>query len=328
MGASTATRLIVGLLFGVLAIGGLVVWAVYSRALDAARERLSHGSRVIASARFGQIEFATMGEGTPLLVSHGAGGGFDQVTAAVGRMVEAGWQIIAPSRFGYLRSANPADPSPANQADAYAELLDSLRLERVSVMGISAGALAALEFAIRYPARCRSLVILVPAATVAGGAAPIPGGLPEQSRLAKAIITRVVGSDFLFWLGLALAPNRMLRAVLATDPKVVAGASPSERERALTILRNVLPMSEREQGLQNDAHYASTPQSLALEQIKVPTLVISLEDDFYRTFEPAKIISARIPGARFVSYPTGGHVWVGHDAEVFAEVVGLLRTED
>jgi len=324
----TGSRVLLGFLAGVVAVGGLVVWAGYSRAVAAARERLSHGSQVIASARFGQIEFATMGAGTSLLVSHGAGGGFDQVAAAVGPMVAAGFQIIAPSRFGYLRSANPSDPSPANQADAYAELLDSLRLERVSVMGISAGALAALEFAIRYPARCRSLVILVPAATVAGGATPIPGGLPEQSRLAKAVVSRVVGSDLLYWIGLTLAPDRMIRAVLATDPKVVARASPSERQRALTILRNVLPMSERQQGLQNDAHYASTPQSLALEQIRVPTLLISLEDDFYRTFEPAKIIAARIPGARLVTYPTGGHVWVGHDPEVFAEVVGFLRTQD
>jgi pimeloyl-ACP methyl ester carboxylesterase len=279
---------------------------------------------VIASARFGQIEFATMGEGTPMLVSHGAGGGFDQVAVEAERLRGAGFEIVAPSRFGYLRSASPSDPSPAQQADAFAELLDSLRIQQVAVLGISAGALAALEFALRYPARCRSLVIMVPAATVAGGAAPIPGGLPEQSRIAKAIVTRVVGSDFLYWVGLTLAPDRMIRSVLATDPAVVAGAGPRERQRALTILSNVLPISERQQGLRNDAHYASTPQSIALEQIKAPTLVISLEDDFYRTLEPARIIAARIPGARLVTYPTGGHVWVRHDAEVFVEVVGFI----
>ena len=34
----------------------------------------------------------------------------------------------------------------------------------------------------------------------------------------------------------------------------------------------------------------------------------------------ARFIAANIPHAQLITYPTGGHVWVGHDAELFAHV--------
>ena len=69
---------------------------------------------------------------------------------------------------------------------------------------------------------------------------------------------------------------------------------------------------------------ASAPQSIAVEEIKAPTLVVSLEDDFYRTLAPARFIAAHVPGARLLTYASGGHVWVGHDAELFAEVDAFI----
>jgi predicted alpha/beta hydrolase family esterase len=53
--------------------------------------------------------------------------------------------------------------------------------------------------------------------------------------------------------------------------------------------------------------------------------VISLEDDLYRTIEPARFIATKIPGARLVTYASGGHIWIGHDAEMFAEVDAFLK---
>ena len=143
--------------------------------------------------------------------------------------------------------------------------------------------------------------------------------------MAKAIVERIVRSDFLYWLGMTLAPDQMIRSVLATNPAVVAAASPDERQRALNMLWNVLPISRRAQGFLNDVRFASAPQSIAVDQIKAPTLVVSLEDDFYRTLAPARVIAARVPGARLLTYPSGGHAWVGHDAELFAEVDAFLR---
>jgi pimeloyl-ACP methyl ester carboxylesterase len=54
----------------------------------------------------------------------------------------------------------PADATPADQADAYALLLDNLAIRQVDVIGISAGATSALQFALRHPDRITHLVIM------------------------------------------------------------------------------------------------------------------------------------------------------------------------
>ena len=62
----------------------------------------------------------------------------------------------------------------------------------------------------------------------------------------------------------------------------------------------------------------------ALESIRVPTRVISVRDDGYGTYASAQYTASRIPGARFIGFETGGHTWVGHDAEVLSEIAALL----
>ncbi len=59
--------------------GGLLTltYLLYRRDIGPAYERISTGSQ-IAPTRCGPIEYAVKGEGPPVLVVHGAGGGFDQ----------------------------------------------------------------------------------------------------------------------------------------------------------------------------------------------------------------------------------------------------------
>jgi pimeloyl-ACP methyl ester carboxylesterase len=83
----------------------------------------------------GPIEYATAGNGPPVLVIHGAGGGFDQGLAFGADLAVAGFRVIAMSRFGYLRTPLLADASPAAQADAHASLLDALDVPRASIIG-------------------------------------------------------------------------------------------------------------------------------------------------------------------------------------------------
>ena len=40
-----------------------------------------------------------------------------------------------PSRFGYLRSDMPNDPSSENQADVLVDLLAALKIDRLPVLG-------------------------------------------------------------------------------------------------------------------------------------------------------------------------------------------------
>jgi pimeloyl-ACP methyl ester carboxylesterase len=70
-----------------------------------------------------------------------------------------GFRVIAPARFGYFGSTLPRRATPADQANAYALLLDHLGVERAIVMGYSAGTASVLELAGRHPDRVVALIL-------------------------------------------------------------------------------------------------------------------------------------------------------------------------
>lgn len=300
-------------------------WLSWSRPVTSAtceaRERVATGSEV-ADTPCGPIEYAVAGEGRPVLVVHGAGGGYDQGLTFAAPLAASGFRVIAMSRFGYLRTPLPADASAAAQADAHACLLDELGIRRVSIIGASAGAPSSMQFAIRHPDRTAALVLLVPAAYVprAGGAPPL-----TTPRGTQILFDTALRSDFLFWVAPRIARDTVIRALLATPPDVVAAASPAEQSRVAQMIDHVLPVSPRRLGLVNDAAVTSTLQRYALERIAVPTLVMSAKDDLFGTFDGARYSAEHIPGARFIGYPSGGHLWVGHHKELMAELVAFLK---
>ena len=315
---SRRTFLLGAVALGALAGGGLVA-ASFRKSLAAAEDRISVGSSVF-DASYGTMEWAEAGAGTPLLMIHGTGGGFDQGLAFCRRLSAGGFRVIAPSRFGYLRSDYPDDPSSARQADAFVELLDHLGIDRIPIAGGSAGALSAIEFAIRHPDRCSGLIAIVPA-TYAPERPSLWPMSPWQERLMRAMLEW----DGLFWAALNVSPDTMIGTMLATDPALVAAASTDEKARVREILSNILPVSRRSRGLMNDARLASDPAPSDLRRITAPTLAISLEDDRFGTADAARHIAQEVAGARLVIYPQGGHVWVGHDEELFAEVAAFVR---
>jgi hypothetical protein len=91
-----------GLAAGILGIIGAVGWSRFAAALNIHRARINRGSQVMSS-RFGQIEFATVGHGAPVLIVHGAGGGFDQGIAAAGRLNALGYQVSRLPLIGSKR---------------------------------------------------------------------------------------------------------------------------------------------------------------------------------------------------------------------------------
>ena len=115
------------------------------------------------------------------------------------------------------------------------------------------------------------------------------------------------------------------RAILATPPAVVERASADEQARAARVVAHILPVSRRRLGLRNDARVTGSLPRYELERITAPTLVISLEDDFFGTYDGARYSAEHIPHARFVGYQSGGHLWVGHQTDVLAEIAGFLK---
>ncbi|HEV2668150.1 MAG TPA: alpha/beta fold hydrolase, partial [Blastocatellia bacterium] len=161
-----------------------LVYTSYRRDIHQAREHVSTGSQIVQTP-CGPIEYALAGDGPPVLVVHGAGGGYDQGLEIGEPLVNSGFRVIAMSRFGYLRTPLPSDASASAQAGAHACLLDALKISRAAVVGASAGAPSSMQFALRHPGRCSAMILLVPAAY-----APRPGGAPPMKTPA--------GTEFLF----------------------------------------------------------------------------------------------------------------------------------
>jgi 2-hydroxy-6-oxonona-2,4-dienedioate hydrolase len=292
----------------------------YSRDIGTARERVSSGSQLVHTA-CGTIEYAEIGEGPPVLVVHGAGGGFDQGLSLGTDLAEHGFRVLSVSRFGYLRTPLPENASAEAQADAHACLLDVLGIETAAVIGASAGAPSSLQFALRHPQRSSALVLLVPAlyAPRPEDAASVhtPSGL-------DFVFATALRSDFLLWAAIRTARPTLLRTMFATPPELVKTADKDERQRVQRMFNHVLPVSARRLGLLNDAAVISTLPRYSLEEVMVPTLVISLVDDLFGIWDAAHYTAEQIPNAHFVSYPDGGHVWVGRHRQVLDEMVSFL----
>ncbi|HLW52379.1 MAG TPA: alpha/beta hydrolase [Candidatus Angelobacter sp.] len=302
------------------AAAGAMVYSRYRRELRAAEARVSSGSWLISTPS-GPLEYAASGTGAPVLVIHGAGGGFDQALEFAHPLLDNGFRIIAPSRFGYLRTPLQADSSPAAQADAYTWLLDALHVDKVAVIGVSAGAPSAMQFCLRHPERCVAMVLGVPLAYSAGRAdAPAK----KQPAYREALLNTMLSSDFVFWSMTKLAPGAMFKTILGTPPEDVEEAGADEQARLTAFLTHIEPISRRKKGLQNEAAIAQSLPRFDLERINVPTLVFGVENCLYKTYPGARYTAKNIRGAR--SYRTGGHLCVGHQTELWSKVSSFLNT--
>lgn len=319
MRASRNPRVTLTIVGALLVVLVALTYCDYRRDMDVARARVLSGSQVV-NTPCGLIEYADVGKGPPVLVVHGAGGGFDQGLELAHPLIDSHFRVIAVSRFGYLRTPFPADASPMAQADAHACLLDVLKLGRVGVIGGSAGAPSAMQLCLRHPERCSALVLLFPIAYA-------PGRAPSRPpALFVFVIKTTLHSDFLFWAATKVARNALFQAILATPPEDFRNASVQEQARALLVMRHILPIGEREKGIWNDATISPSLPRYDLERISVPTLLLSAEDDLYGTFRNARYTAEHIPGARFVGFPTGGHLLLGHWKEACDQMVGFLSS--
>lgn len=130
----------------------------YRRDIRAAHARLDAVESQSVLLRAGSVGYSDVGEGPCLVVSHGIFHGCDGGQRSA-RDVVSDHRVISPSRFGYLGSDMPENPTAAAQADTFIDLLDHLGVETTAVMGISAGTGAAVQLALRHPERVTHLII-------------------------------------------------------------------------------------------------------------------------------------------------------------------------
>lgn len=292
----------------VATVAGLVRVA-YVRDLVAARKRIGSTPRHMVESRFGAIDYAGRGAGDPLLVSHGIFQGCDGGLLSMRDLV-ADRRIIAPSRFGYLGSMMPDGASVADQADAFAELLDHLGYHEVDAVGLSAGTSAAVRFALRHPGRVRHLVVI-------SGSFPGSRTTRIPPRWARSFY-----NDPAMWSLKYFARPAFFR--LLGVPRGFP-RSPAQRHVLTELSNAIFPIGLRRRGAVFDAYVADPDiNTYPLEEIAVPTLIVHAVDDPLTSYSAAAEAASRIPGARLVSLDSGGHLLLGQSERVRRELADFL----
>ena len=269
--------------------------------------------------RHGLIEFTTWGTGPAVLVAHGAGGGYDQGLLIAKAYGGDGFRWIVPSRFGYLRSSLPADASTAAQAEAFAELLDSLGIQRVAILAMSGGVPPSLQFAQRYPARTSALVLL--------SSAPYTPLKAEAQKLPVPawVYEALFRSDFPFWV-LQKVGRESLESIFDVTPQVRAALTPAEKALVAHLVEAFQPVGQRVDGIRNEGAAVDPRAHDATGEISVPALVIHAKDDGINRFTYGEYTAQHIRGAVFMPLSSGGHLLLlGHQPEVRSRVNSFLR---
>lgn len=310
-------RSIIIAVLAAIVVAGLATWIVFDADMRSARSALASRSQMAATLA-GPIEYADAGSGPPLLTIHGAGGGFDQGLDNAAAMVGSGFRLIAPSRFGYLRTPIPVDASPAAQADAHLALLDSLGIDKTVVLGVSAGTRSALELALRHPERVSALILVVPATYY-----PDMTSLTTRRTADFPLMLWLVnnGADFAWWTLEHVAPDALIRFV-GVPPEVIHAASAADQAAVMELVRSIEPLSERFAGINVDSQPDLAPRPL--ERLAVPTLLVTAKDDLFNTYPSATYAASQIPGAKLVVYEQGGHLLVGHGSELHKTIAEFL----
>jgi 2-hydroxy-6-oxonona-2,4-dienedioate hydrolase len=293
-----AMRRIVGSI--ALAVGGLVLVVAGSYVLDIRRahERVREAGTIISSP-YGAIEYTQGGQGPPVLVVHGAGGGYDQGELLVEAVLGDDFHWITPSRFGYLGSAMPQGATWDDQADAWALLLDYLGIEQAAVMALSQGGPSALLFALRHPDRVSSLTCLS-CGVVASGSED-QAEADQKGNLLRFVFSR----DVTYW-PMSKFFRKQFMGVLGANKEVVASLTPEQRSIMDRIILHMNPASLRSAGvvMDNEAELPGT----RIAGIDAPTLIVHARDDLLQLYHNGAFAAATIPGATLLDFESGGHL--------------------
>lgn len=238
------------------------------------------------------------GAGVPVVFLHAATGSSRAWEQQEGPFVAASFRVIEYDRRGFGRTVVSQAASPgataATGADDLQALIEHLRIERFHLVGTAAGAYVAIDYALSFPERLRSLVI-----------ANSIGGLQDEDYLE---------------LG-----RRMRPASFASMPPDFRELGPSYRASNPDGTKRWLEL-ERTSRAEGSGDHATTPAPTqpmknrvtfaSLETIKTPTLLLTGDADLYAPPAILRLFTARMKGAESVIVPEAGHsaYWEQPDA--------------
>ncbi|MBO1765455.1 alpha/beta hydrolase [Allobranchiibius sp. GilTou38] len=284
-GESILASAAVGLLASAV---GLQRWRRVSADRQDAGARVLHLSRGPVEVRDSSVPAGgrRTADEPAVVVVHGTPGGYDlaQVTASGLGLDDR--RVVSVSRPGYLRTPLDSGPTPEEQADLFAEVLDALGIETAVVIAVSGGGPAAVQFALRHASRCARLVLIE----------SLVQTFTEHEMYASLQPLARVGK----WLGERLAQvDAVIGGYLLVTPRSDPG-----RAVAAAAVR----FDRRKAGYAADMRLFEDVPDYPFEQISSPTLVIHGTADVDVPFAQAQTAADRIPGAQLVAVPGADHL--------------------
>jgi pimeloyl-ACP methyl ester carboxylesterase len=257
------------------------------RAIRSPNDRLPEGEmQTVTSADGTRIAFWSSGNGSPILLVHGATASHETTWSLVQPALEARFRVHAMDRRGRGGSADSADYTLQREAEDVAAIVESLG-EPVHVVGHSYGALCALEAAL-LTRHFRSLVLYEGVPLRGAGLYP-PGTLDEMEALVEA--EDAEGALVL-----------MYRDVAGFTPEAIEQMRVDQPDAWAVRLGNIATAARE---LRSEERYAFDATRFA--NMKTPTTLLVGANSPPHELENASQVAASLPDARVVVLPGQGH---------------------
>jgi len=272
-------------------------------------------NRVVRTAR-GDVEFAEAGEGLPILYFHGTGAGNDIVFPIEHTLLDDGFRLIVPHRPGYYATPIDAGRTPADCADLFAALLDSLGIERVVVMATSGSGVPAASFAARHPQRTAGLILQCAQAHRWDD----PSWLPAESRWLFPYLRNPRWRGLLhrfYFLGVRSQrwfAKGLFKAMCGPRLSEV-GDSPEMHELCRMLIDSSIRCLSQTAGTRADTDVLFDDEGIQPGRISCPTLITHDRLASRVPVAHADWAATCIPQAQRCEVEAGGHlIWVGREA--------------
>jgi 3-oxoadipate enol-lactonase len=219
-----------------------------------------------------------------LLCIHGLGGSSNTWTP----LMEAfeGFKVIRPDLPGSARSALPADKL---SIDVYVttleRLLADLTIESVHLAAHSLGTVVAQHFAVRFSAKVKSLALFGPLVAPPEAARP---NIVARAKLART------GAAAMQEIADAIVKGATSNETKAQQPAVIA------------LVRESV-MRQPPEGYAQSCEALAEAQSAAIEEIRVPTLLVTGDQDGVAPVANVTLMNQRIHGSRLAVFEGCGH---------------------